>query len=323
MKLAPLFLAAFAALPAVAQKPVAPATPLIANGAVVITAEDFEGNMLRIPENLRLESRASLERVSQMSDNLFINRMLAEEARKGGMEKDPLVQARARQVVDAFLAGRYLEEYERNLKIPDLEARAREIYVSEPLRFRIPESYDLDHIVVSTVGRTREMALARLKEAETRIQAGEDFLVVAGMYNEASRATGTSGRLGPVTVGSIEPALFEAAAKLPVGGVSGPIMTKNGYHLIKVNAKIPAGKRSYEDAREGIIADERGKIAKKAIEDMVQSFRADPATKVDKEAMEALVQDIPRDQIDQLYRRQAEKTKAAEDARKAAAAKAK
>jgi peptidyl-prolyl cis-trans isomerase C len=323
MKLACLFLVAFAALPAAAQKPVAPATPLIANGAVVITAEDFEGNMLRIPENLRQESRASLERVSQMSDNLFINRMLAEEARKGGMEKDPLVQARARQIIDAYLAVRYLEEYERNLKMPDLEARAKEIYVSEPLRFRIPESYDIDHIVVSTVGRTRAMALERLKEAEARIQAGEDFLVVAGMYNEASRATGTSGKLGVVTQGSIEPVLFEAAAKLPVGGVSAPIATKNGYHLIKVNAKTPAGKRSFEEARAGIIADERTRIAKKAIEDMIQSFRADPATRVDKEAMEALVADIPRDEINRLHREAAEKDKAAEDARKAAAAKAK
>ena len=320
MKLAPLLLATLAVLPAFAQKAIAPDTPLIANGAVVITAEDFEGNMLRIPEKMRHESRASLERVSQMTDNLFINRMLAEEARKEGMDKDPLVRARAQQIVEAFLAGRYLEEFERKAKTPDLTARAREIYVSEPQRFRIPESYSMEHLVIGEVGRTREMALDRLKEAEKRIRAGEDFLVVAGDYNDDPRGRTKSGELGNVTAGSVEPAIFEAATKLPVGVLSGPIATRRGYHLIRVTAKTPAVQRSFEQVREDIIADERAKITKKLIDDKMQGFRADPATRVDQAAMEMLVQDIPREQIDRIHREHAEKIKAAEEAKKARAA---
>jgi peptidyl-prolyl cis-trans isomerase C len=321
MKPIPLLFCTLAALPALAQNAVPPATPLIANGVVVITAEDFEANQLRIPENMRNESRANLERVSQMSDNLFINRMLAEEARKAGLDKDPLVQARARQLIDTYLAGRYLEEYERTVKMPDLTARAREIYVSEAQRFRVPESCDIDNIVVGEAGRTREMALERAKEVERRIRAGEDFFEVARIYNEETRPRGIPGKLGLITAGSIDPALFDAAMKLPVGAVSTPIATKSGYHVIRVNAKTPARQLSFEDVREGIIADERAKIAKRSLEDKVQGYRSDPATKVDKEAMEKLVQDIPREQIDKLLADQAEKIRAVQAAKKAEAAK--
>src|SRR5437868_4580337 len=87
---------ALAAATVVAAPPLSlpPGTPLVSDGAVVIDSTDFEGALLRIPENRRDEVRISPKHVRDIIDQLFIQRSFAERAKQLGLDKDPMVQKR-------------------------------------------------------------------------------------------------------------------------------------------------------------------------------------------------------------------------------------
>src|SRR5688572_24905838 len=105
---------AAAVLPSLAQKPDAtpltplpPDTPLVVDGNVRVEAADFEGGILRVPAERRTGFRISYDRVMAVVDNVYVTRSMAQKARDAGLDADPAVQARMRQVQDAFLAELY------------------------------------------------------------------------------------------------------------------------------------------------------------------------------------------------------------------------
>src|SRR4051812_16290844 len=135
----------------------APETVVLENGAVKITAKDFEAAMTRFPENLRDEARAYPAVIIKNLDALFVNRVAAERAKAAGLANDPLVQQRLVQIQEGYLAQQYLDHVYATAKVPDLSLRAEEIYKSDPKHWMQQATAVLDDLVVNTVGRTREM----------------------------------------------------------------------------------------------------------------------------------------------------------------------
>ncbi|MBL7943047.1 MAG: peptidylprolyl isomerase [Flavobacteriales bacterium] len=85
-------------------------------------------------------------------------------------------------------------------------------------------------------------AWAKISALRSRILAGEDFAVVAKGKDgsEDPSAKDNGGDLGYFTVFQMVYPFEDATWKTPVGGVSQPIRTKYGYHIIKVHDKRPA-----------------------------------------------------------------------------------
>ena len=270
--------------------------PLVSRGDIVVTAKDFEAQMLRIPEPMRLESRASLERVASMTDTLLVNRALAAEARAAGFLSDPLIALRGQQVLEAYQARAWLDDMERTYKYPNLEARAREIYLSERTKYSVPETYAVDHILVSLWGRTDEMGLARIKEARAKVLAGADFYAVAKEYTNDPSFRQNGGKLGVMPATELASEIGEVLPKLKIGEVSEPILTRSGYHIVRVTARNPGRQLSFEDVKESILEQERSRIITRVAEEKIQSLRQ-PPTRIDPEALKALVTELPRDHI--------------------------
>ena len=76
-------------------------SPLVTNGDLALTRTDFEAYMERVPEKLREEFRADSERVKKTVDGLWVQRTVAERARKAGLDQDPIIAARLRQAAKA------------------------------------------------------------------------------------------------------------------------------------------------------------------------------------------------------------------------------
>ena len=72
---------------------------------------------------------------------------------------------------------------------------------------------------------------------KTRVTEGEDFSVLAQKYSKCpSKEKG--GDLGFFNRGQMVPEFENAAFSTPIGGVSDPIKTRFGWHLIKVTRKM-------------------------------------------------------------------------------------
>lgn len=267
-----------------------PNTPLITNGPIVVDSTDFEGNMLRIPENRRDDVRMSYDRVATIVDNMFIARSLAARARELGLDKDPAVQKRLQQVQDGVLADLYVQKMEKEAVVGNLEQRARELYRAEQAKYVTKEEVHVQHILVNLSGRTRESALERARKALEEAKAGQDFLSVATRYSDdpdKSRNGGDLGYNSPNTF--VEPVRKAIAGMKTKGEIVGPVESEFGYHIVRFVDRKPAMPIKYEAVAKQIIEAERERLKKQRTEDLVRDVRSSPSVVVHRDNVEKLV----------------------------------
>lgn len=96
-----------------------------------------------------------------------------------------------------------------------------------------------------------DKAKTKIQEIEKRIQAGEDFAELAKEYSQDGSAA-LGGDLGWFSAEQMVAPFSSAAAQLKPGEVSGPVQTRFGYHLIKLEEKKPAGTTPLADVSEDI-----------------------------------------------------------------------
>jgi peptidyl-prolyl cis-trans isomerase C len=260
MRITVLSLAAFAgvSLAALAADP-APGTPLVKRGDVAITVEDFNAALARVPEEDQFEFRASMERVKKTVDSLYLIRMLANEARAQGIDKEPEVQRRLELQDEQLLSQIYLERFDKAIKTPDFEARAKELYAADPDHFKIEERVKLQHIMVDRQGRTKEEALKRIDEARNRLLAHENFYAVAREYSNDPAYRQTQGDVGPATYSELPPELAAVARKLKPGEVSDVIDAFDGLHVIVLTERRPSAVIPFEKVKANLIKAEETK----------------------------------------------------------------
>ncbi len=97
-----------------------------------------------------------------------------------------------------------------------------------------------------------EQAQKKIKMIAARLNAKEDFGRLAQSYSEDPASAPNGGDLGFVPESALEkanPELRKMVMSLPPGGVSGIIHTQEGYRILKVISKEPAGQRDLSDPR--------------------------------------------------------------------------
>ncbi len=255
--------------------------PLITQGSLEVLARDFEAFLLRVPEGQRPEFRASLERVSKAVELIYTNRTLANEARVKGYDKDPLVALRAKQLEEGFLAQVWQSRHQAEMATPDMVERARDVYRLNPDRFREPERLTGEYLQISLVGRTREMAMARAREARDKWLAGESFSRIATEYNDDALFPKTRGRFQQVAPRDLEKAISEVAFSLSKPGeISQPVESGAALHLVRLEHKTPSRMRSFDEVKEGLIADEVARFKGLETERLIGELKNTPQTKI-------------------------------------------
>ncbi|MEQ6917375.1 SurA N-terminal domain-containing protein [Halomonas aquatica] len=106
----------------------------------------------------------------------------------------------------------------------------------------------VSHIMATFGGeRSREEALARLEQVQSRLAEGEDFADLAAEVSDDDSTSDTGGDLGVISRGFFGEAFENAAFSLGQGEVSDIVETDNGLHLIKVTE---LDRPSFEESRD-------------------------------------------------------------------------
>jgi peptidyl-prolyl cis-trans isomerase SurA len=95
-------------------------------------------------------------------------------------------------------------------------------------------------------------AQQKIRMIEARIKAGEDFAALASNYSEDPQTAANGGDLGFMgesTLDKANPELRKLIMSLKPGDVSNIIKTSEGYRILKVLSKEPAGQRDLNDPR--------------------------------------------------------------------------
>ena len=91
---------------------------------------------------------------------------------------------------------------------------------------------------------------AQAEEVWQRVQAGEDFTTLASTFSDDPGSAQQGGDLGFFQRGAMVKPFEDAAFALQPGGVSGPVRTDFGYHLIKLEEVREAGYAPLPSVRE-------------------------------------------------------------------------
>lgn len=100
--------------------------------------------------------------------------------------------------------------------------------------------------------QTDQQARSKIQTIEMRVHQGEDFATVAQNYSEDANTAPNGGDLGFVGESALEkvnPELKRVILDMTPGQVSPVLHTPEGYRIIKLISKEPAGQRQLSDPR--------------------------------------------------------------------------
>lgn len=234
----------------------AAATTLATYGSNRISQADVEAWIVgTIPERDRLGWAMNQNSINKVINDLLRVRTVADEAKKRGLEKDPVLKLRVEQYTEKLLQDlvvqRIEEEANREFdqKRTAFTERAREQYLVNKSRYQRPGEVRASHILIDTRRHNPDEALAKVKVLRERALAGEPFDKLAEANSEDPSARNNKGDLGFFGPGAMDPA-FEAAAfalKKPAD-VSEPVKSQFGWHLIRLEEARPPKQLTLDEA---------------------------------------------------------------------------
>jgi len=149
------------------------------------------------------------------------------------------------------------------------ESVIREEYDIQIAKLQARERRRASDILVETTGSDRSdaEALARIREAQIKLQGGADFGDVAKEYSENPGAASNGGDLGFASKGIYGPEIDAVLFTMEKGTVSDIVETDDGYHLIKLVDIEGPEIVSYEQLKPELVADIKEGRALEAMDD--------------------------------------------------------
>ena len=160
--------------------------------------------------------------------------------------------------------------------ISDPEAQA--FYQANPSFFESGERFKASHILLrvpeGAAAPAKEAVRERAKGLLARLKKGDDFAKLAREFSQDVGSAGKGGRLEDFVRGQMAPAFEAAALALKPGELSDLVETPFGFHIIRLEARLPSERVAFDAARtrikEYILRNRRQQY----IEKLVASLRA-------------------------------------------------
>jgi parvulin-like peptidyl-prolyl isomerase len=191
--------------------------------------------------------------------------------RQGTDEQGFRVQARRMLSADRY-AQRVVDQ---RVKVTDADIEG--FYRLNKGLFEKPEHVRVRTLaIVAPAGQgpdERRAARRRIEALRQEIVKGGDFDALARQHSQdPTRQWG--GELDPAPLASLPEWMQGPVAKLKPGEISGVIETAAGYHLLKLDARVPGHKVPLAEARQGIYDYLQGSRAQEALEAAGKELRA-------------------------------------------------
>ncbi len=170
---------------------------------------------------------------------LINERLLLFEARRQGLLDDNKSNPISRQAAMQKVLSRLGKE----VPFPDLK-EAQEYYKQHAKEFVVSPRYQLEHLLLNL-----ENSAWELKE---RLDKGEITMAEAGRKQIAGARIADSGNNRLITAEELPPSLAKILPGLKPKVISPVIATPYGYHLIRVERRLPAGKIPFPEVENKI-----------------------------------------------------------------------
>ena len=262
---------------------------ILKQGDAKVTLGDVEGFLQQMPADKRTGFLDNPTRMQQMLIGILRDKQLAQQALTLKLDQDPQVQAEIAFLRDQVLSRKRMSAYEASLKIPSMEAAAKEQYQAHKADYAIPEIVDVQHILISEKGRTD----ADAKELADKVRAEAvanpaDFDKLVEKYSNDPSKVNNLGQIRDATSDKYVKEFSGAAKKLTtVGEISPVVKSQFGYHVLKLIRKTPARQQDFAAVKDQLVA----KLREDYIAEQRRAFLAkldEARPSVNQQGMEAL-----------------------------------
>lgn len=204
--------------------------------------------------------------------NITTDEQFESSLRQSGMTRADM-EVRLR---DTLITNKVFARELRNRgELDDRELRER--YNREKEQYRLPERARLREIVVLKPENPALADEAR-KRAETAASdargPGADFARIAAAVSEAGTKD-QGGDLGEVARGELLANLDTAVFNATAGDVIGPIETRSGWHVLKVEQRLPSEVPAFESVKDKLRKDASEETFQRDLKAYLESLRKD------------------------------------------------
>lgn len=241
--------------------------------------------------NLLLEEEPQLQQILKVKPELkrevynsLINRwinihLLYLQSEKEGLLSDSQIQRKLEELKKMLVAEEYLKRKIEKIKIEEKDLK--NYYEKNKDKYKKTEGVKVKHILIyvpeKSDNATLQKALTKANQIYGKILKGANFEEMAKMYSDDTTSKVKGGDLGIIRKGETIPEFEQEIFKLKIGEVSKPIRSPYGYHIIKVEKKIPAEILPFEKVKNLVEEDyqkEQEKILmEKLIKELYQSYQ--------------------------------------------------
>ena len=245
------------------QKPEDLAEVLAKVDDVTITVGEFQERINQQSPYVRARY-TSLERKKEFLDNLVRFEVLAKEAERRGLNKDPEVVRTMKQV----MIQRLMKDEVEQQKVDDIsDAECRKYFESHPDEFNKAEEVRVASILV------KDSATAKKVLADARIKGvdNQQFRNLVAEYSQdlATKDRGGDLRYFDAKTKDVPKEIVDAAFKLQnIGDTSEPLRTSQGIVILKLTGRRKAITRRFEEVAQQI----RNKIYRDKRSDAMETF---------------------------------------------------
>lgn len=166
-----------------------------------------------------------------MLEQLINKKLLLLDAKRNLFERDEEFKAQLAKVKEELLSNYAIEKAIRDVKVSDGEIES--FYEEHKNEFVSGERINVSHILTET----KEEAESVLE----KIKSGNMTFEEAARRYSSCPSKEQGGLLGDAGRGQFVPEFENAAFEAVPGELTGPVETQFGYHIIRVNEKIPGG----------------------------------------------------------------------------------
>ena len=274
------------------QTPPTPDTPLITNSKVKVTVEDLAAEMERLPEEHRLEFLLSEERVTKLLETMMVNKVMAAEAMKSGLQNNPAAAAEIRNQTEKILAKYRKKELETNAPKIDLSPVAREIFLTKMKGMERPAMYGSWHTLIKTKSRTKEAARERAELVKSKIEAGAKLDAIAKEYSDDESVATNNGYINATPLSYLDRAFGSALEKLKVNEMT-IVETEYGFHVVRFMSATPSSKPTFDDVKPQMLAEADKAYKQRILSDYLNDVQNDTTIKLHKDAINKIRPRLP------------------------------
>ena len=160
------------------------------------------------------------------------------------------------------------------------EDEARAWFDQHAKELEIPERIEVRHVFLPTLDRDPEEAKPKLEAALAELTSGaKDFPTLARELSEDPASKEKGGNLGWIARDRLSAEFTTQVFALEKGKPT-LVRTRLGWHLAEVTGKLPARPRSFEEARDEVIAAIEAVKRRKAAHDYRRALRDFEAAKI-------------------------------------------